>query len=261
MSISLAQIQTIITTTEAVGAKVPAEITKAIARSAYVRKAVYSMTADRNELSKAVLAAIDAKRDPAADPDVQRINTMQALSDGVQARVSDLVDAEVVSALQSNVDALIESWQEPFDKAARDIATAAKRLGNLKLEDASNVLHQGGDAAEQWSNATRADRTIREIITAFSLLAHQTGFASLTRHFMVLRMADVTLEQWEGHQLTERKLSAWEAHQLGLTLSLANRTTLPQRINQLSVSREARALSAMQHETGKGSNEWVKKYK
>lgn len=253
MSVSLVQIQSIISTTETVGAKVPAEITKAIARAADVRVKVHSMTADRNKLAEAVLAAIDGKRDPAGDPEVQRIATIRALSDGVQEVVSTRVDADVTTALQGNVDALIESWQEPFNKAADEIATAAQKLGNIKLEDAAAVLHRGGDSAEQWGLATKANRTIREILDAFAMLAHQTGFVSLNLHHIALRMADVTLDQWEEHQLTERKLSAWDAHQLGLTLSLANRETLPQRINRLSTMRDARATAAVHRETGKGT--------
>ncbi|MDJ0325522.1 hypothetical protein QMG61_17320 [Cryobacterium sp. PH31-AA6] len=261
MTISLAQIQGIISTTETIGAIVPAEITKAVKRAANVREAVYAMTSDRNELSTAVLAAIDAKRDPAADPEVQRITTMQALSDGVQTQVSNLADADALSALQGNVDTLIESWQEPFDKAAQEIATAAKRLGNIKLEEAAAILHQGGDAAEHWGIATRANRTIREILDAFALLAHTTGFAALTRHYIVQRMAEVTLEQWEEHQLKEQKLSAWEAHHLGLTLSLATRETLPLRIHQLSKTRDSRAATAKDRENNKGSGDWMDKYK
>jgi hypothetical protein len=257
---SLAQIQTVLNATETVGAKVPAELTKAISRAAKVREAAAAMTSGRNDIAAAVLAAIDANRDPAADPEVQRLNTIQALHDGVRSQVTNLADAEVVTALQGNVDALIESWREPFDKAAADIASAAASLGNIDLAAASDVLHRGGDAAEQWGIATRADRTIREVLDAFALLAHLTGFASLTRHYLVLRMATVTLDQWEGHGLVERKLTAWEAQHLGLTLSLANRQTLPQRIARLGAEREARATSAVNHELGKGSIDWVKKY-
>jgi len=260
MSVSLTRIQGIVTTTETIGAKVPADLTKAIARAAKIREAVYSIRSGRQDLAAATLTAIDAGRDPAADPEVQAILTRRALTDGVEVLVANMVDADVVTALQGNVDALIESWQAPFDKAAQEIATAAASLGNIDLDNAADVLHKGGNAAEQWGIATRANRTIREITDAWTTLAHQTGFAPLNRHHIVMRMAEPTLEQWEDQQLQERNISAWEANGLGLKLSLANRETLPQRINSIATQRAARAQAGIDRETGKGAHDWTSKY-
>jgi hypothetical protein len=240
MSISVTQIQSIITTTEAIGGKAPRDITNALARSTKIREAFAALRDDRQDLTRVALAAVDAGRDPASDPEVQRIITATALRDGVPELAANYADADVLHATRDNVDNLIDSWQAPFNEAAEAIATAAKSLGNTDLTNAQGVLHQGGSAAQQWTNATQAVRTITAIVDAWSLLAHQTRFADTSRHYMVMKFTDPTLRQWEEHNLRERKLNAWEAHHLGLALDLATRESYRRRINGLSAQREAR---------------------
>lgn len=251
MPISLALIQGIITTSEKIGAPIRAELIAAIDRANSVHEKVYALTVGSSALATAVLAALDNKSNPIADRAVQQVITANAISDGIQRQVTDLAAAAVVDTLRDNVDALLESWQEPFNTAAEQIRTAAKTLGAVTLDDTAGILRRGGDAAEQWRIASTANLVIDEIDGMFARLAATTGFASLSRHYLVLRIADPTLEQWEGNSLTERKLSAWDAHRLGLPLSLADRITLPLRIAKLAADREQRTITAMENEAGK----------
>lgn len=249
---SAAQISSILRTTEKVGAKVPGDITKAYARYEKVNAALSTIYVGGNALADATLAAIDNNRDPAADPEVQRILASQSTGqEGVTGAVRQTVLGELVQAAGANADKLIAAWQKPFDTAALTVRETAQQLGPIALSDAQAILTKGGDAAEQWTKASQANHVIDDIVAAWTLLAAQTQFVPDSRNLHLLKFTDPTLEQWEEHGLNARRLSAWDAHALGLPLTLADGPEYMARARRHDQARQKRALLEQQRSTGK----------
>jgi len=248
-NITATQINTIVATTQNVGGKVPKALTTAIAKYDTVNAKLDRMYIGGTALEDAALAAIDAGQDPAADPEVQRILTSRQIGqEGLTGQLRTRMLQRMLAVLRESVENLIDTWQAPFHEAAAVIVETREALGGIDLNDSQAILARGGDAADQWGRATNANRTIREIVGAWNTLAAEAQFVPGSTHYLMLRFTNPTLEQWEEHSLRERKLTAWEAHALGLPLDLATPTEYMDRIAALDTQRQARERAAIQAE-------------
>lgn len=252
LNTSVTQIASIIATTQNLGQKVPAELVKAHDRSKNIVDRSSRIYASDKDLNAAMLTALDNDRDPAADPDVQRIVLSQAIGNehrlqGIRSAVTD----DLLQALATNANALVKLWQKPFDEAAHTIARTARILGPIKLEDAAAILEKGGNAAQLWTEAKQADGVIDSIMSAWTSLAIETQFAPNDRRLKMLRLTDPTLDQWESLDLIEQRLGAWDAHALGLTLSLADGPEFSARWSRIDSERRSREQSNRDQNNGK----------
>lgn len=251
MQISVPTIELIITTTEQVGGKAPSALINAVARVNKVRSAADGIGAPRDELGHLVMQAIDEGRDPAACAAIQRNLTAQQLGSGITDQVVNIANADVTEALRASVDDLVEQWRKPFDHAATQLAAAAKALGTAELEDYARVLQAGPKAAAHWQVATESENTIRAILDAWGTLMTASGSLGLSRHYYACRLTAPTLNQWIENDLHERKISAWQACRMGLTLTLATRASYTERINTMQTEIEQRARRAVETAAGK----------
>lgn len=258
LNTSVTQIASIIATTESLGQKVPADVSKAHERYQRIMAGAATIYRDGHELNAATLTALDEGRDPAADPEVQRIATSQLIGNEHQVQaLRTVVTDDLLQAVARNANAIVKAWQKPFDVAVQTIARTAKQLGPIRLDDSAVILAQGGAAAQHWTEAKQADTLIHNIAASWTILAMQTQFAPNDRRLQMLRITDPTYEQWESLELIDQRMSAWDAHHAGLALSLADGPEFNARWQRIESEREQRSNQRRDQVLGKNSPESI----
>jgi len=224
------------------GAKAPKSFADAHGRATRIAAAARNLGAGQGDLAQAVMAALDAGRDPAADPDVQRIAiAAQIANPGIEQQIDALAFDGFHEACAVHTDAIIAAWRKPFDAAAAVLADAHQRLGNVALEDTTAIIAKGADAADVWAKATAAVKIIEAIRHGWLGLVGITHAAPDDRNHAVLRIADVDYPTWTAQQLHGRKVGAWDAVLAGLTLALPSPAEYRQRVNTITKAQEAEA--------------------
>jgi hypothetical protein len=225
----------IISRSKSVGAKLPAPVLEAHERANRITKAAATIYPPRDALMVAVIAALDAGRDPGADADVQRAHIAQQIgsSEGIGRGVGDILAGQMVEVFRDHADGIVRALVKPFDQAVKALTAAQDVLGPVALEDTAGILARGGNAAEVWAQAQGAAQVLASIEHAWQELAGLTRLASVEQHYPALRIASVDAETWRARNLHSRKLSAWEALSEGLSLSLPTMREYRQRIADL----------------------------
>lgn len=110
--------------------------------------------------------AIDNDRDPAGDPEVQRVLTATQIgNEGVRQHVNTLAYDRFRTVCDNYADQLVTAWRVPLDTAAATLVTAHDRFGTVSLTDTGTIMATGGDVADVWAAAREAVTTI-DTITA-----------------------------------------------------------------------------------------------
>jgi len=238
----------ILTTFKTTGIKAPKRLTDAANRATRLDAAARNIGAGagRDGLAVAVTVALDAGRDPAADPDVQRLLTGQQLA--ANYNLADEITAAAYEAVREvcreHADEIVLAWRKPFDKAAATLTAARSRIGSVPLEDSAEILRQGGDVADTWAAAQRAAATIDTIAAGWYALATFTRLAQPTTRHRPLRIAEVDYDQWTEHGLTDAKANPWTAVLAGLTLSLPSFSEYKRRVAAIEQAEREPVTSA-----------------
>lgn len=227
------QARTIVDATQAVGAKLPASVARTHQTTISALSALHDIY-PKGGLAPAVASALRAGRDPATDPEVQRIHlAMQLGEHGISAGVENILIEETRQAFHTHADAIVQAWATPFTKAAGVLAQAFNRLGGIDLTDTGAVVQQGGDAAEVWGKAQTASQTLSTIASAWISLVEFTRTANLDQRYPALRLAAVDAETWRALELERKRVSAWDLVISGLPLSLPTPIQYRERVAQL----------------------------
>jgi hypothetical protein len=243
------QIRAIITASEQVGAKLPPAVVEAYDRTTRHSQKAAAIYPPAGALAAAVVAALDADRDPAADPTVQRLLAAQQLggSDrGAVRGVQSLLEQQLQDVCRAQAGAIVKAWRRPFDAAAATLVKAHERLGDIDLDDTGTVVQQGGDAAAVWASARAALSAIAQINDAWFSLAQLTRFASDNPHLAALRITSASPEQYAAwvDDKRGRRAGAWEMVAAGLPLSLADGSEFARRCSAIEAQRvQAEAMS------------------
>ena len=246
------QTRQILSCYQTLGITAPKAVSDASRRMETITAGVRQLGSSKG-LADAVAHALATGQEPSTDPEVQRILTASAIG-----RVADEVDRvaqdELAHTLNAQADRIVSDWRKPFDQAAATLTEAHAILGPVPLEETGVIVRRGGDAAEAWGRAQRASTTIDTVMTGWVGLA-TIGHIDISRHYLILRIADVPADTWIEAGLTEQKLSPWGVVCAGYPLSLTTPTGYLQRIRtieQRRVEREAtRARQAHDRMTGK----------
>jgi len=205
-------------------------------------------------IGQAVAEALDRGDDPAADSEVQRLLAATQISgEGTAQAVDAIVFEAFREAVHENADALVKSWQQPFDKAAATLATAHQAIGDLALDDHIAIMVKGGDIAKVWGDARNAADTIGRIVMGWSALGEVAHLASRDQRWNALRLAAVDPAAFGA--IDPRKITPWEAVLAGLDLSLPSFEQYHQRVRAIEQA-AARAQhdaqgDALDHATGR----------
>ncbi len=226
----------IITTFQTTGTKVPKRLSGAHARASRLDNAARSLGAsDAGALGVAVTAALDDGRDPAADPEVQRLLAARAMASdhSLADQVTGAAHEQVREVCHEHADAIVQAWAEPFDRAAATLTAARSRIGAVPLDDSATILRLGDDIADTWAAAQRAVATIDTIAAGWSALGSFTRLVQPTNRHRMLRIAEVDYDQWIEHRLADAKADPWTAMLAGLTLSLPSFAEYKRRVGAI----------------------------
>ncbi len=258
MNISDRALITQITATfDATSTKVPAGLAAALTRAGRLAEQAQTLMPDDGAIGVAVTAAYDDGRDPAADPEVQRLVTGAQLA-GNYALPDQIVGAATDQARQACADLadqIVGSWAKAFDTSVATLASAHQRIGHLQLGDTDPIMRLGGDAAGVWADATAAVRVIDTITGGWSALATFTRLLTPSRRHRTLTIADPTYDQWIEHRLDGAKPDPWTAQLTGLPLSLPTFAEYRQRVQAIDAgiarARQEAEANAHDHMVGR----------
>lgn len=229
----LIQSHGIVSSSAAVGVTLPAAVLEAQERAAKVVAGVQHAY-PREGLAQPVYEALMAGNDPAADALVQRAYiAMQIGSPGIAQQVEALAAEDIRQAFSAHADAMITAWRQPFDDAAAVLKDGLQRLGPVSLSDTTEVLDQGGDAAEVWSNVQAALTTLNTITAAWAQLGEVTRLVNPNPNYPALKLTAVSAQTWREQELTRKRLGPWDAIKAGHKLSLPTFAEYAQRVRDL----------------------------
>jgi hypothetical protein len=188
------------------------------------------------------LAALEAGRDPYRDPAVAAEVVRAHLTRTHTALADELTD-RAASFLDDHVADVWAAFTPPFDTAADTLRTALDRLGDTPLDDTHRVLSLGGNAADVWATAQRAEATVRNIRNVWKLLgAACPTFPAEDPKTRLLIIADIPADRWVADKPGD--LGAWDALRAGHSLSLATPDTYRQRVAAITELRAGRQQQA-----------------
>lgn len=227
----------------AAGATYPKAVAKALEDAEKLPTAVAALAAPSADvMAAAVVDCLNAGRDPLDDEQVRRLTTAAVLAgpsgNALTGGVARAAERHVVAALTAEADAILTTFGAAVAEAGATLTGAWRILGDLELTDSTAVLRMGPDASRAWTDARDAQKRIRALDGGWFGLAEATRFASST-DAPTLRLANLSLEQFEK---LGRKAQPWDIVRAGVTIELADRTTIRERVARLTTEREDREV-------------------
>ena len=208
----------ILNNAEACGVKLPAAIKAAETLAERIAANAATLRPSHNELAAAVATAFAEDRDPTTDPGVQRLAVANTIaSNGLPAKVADEATEDLRDAYRRHADAILAA----FAVAADQLAASAAILGDADLNDTAALKSGGPAAAEAWSVAHDALKTVDACAQAFNGLMSYTRLRHLNPHLSGLRFAAVDWHTWtsNGWGNEYQRVSAWDLVKAGVRLS------------------------------------------
>jgi|SRR5690554_3062238 len=222
------ELATIADTFGILGVKPPKPLDEAFARMRRLDERADNLAVDA-KLPGLVVAAAEAGRDPATDPEVQRVFlASQIANDWTRDILRGAGREGVTSALREHEPAIIAEWSKVFDRAAAVLVDAYDKLGVDDLDDSKAVLRKGGAAAKLWAEAQGAVGAIQAAAAGANAIDSLVGRGPAPSS--VLRIADIEPEAWKASGFHGRAdVHPWEVVTGGYRLSLADRAELTRR--------------------------------
>lgn len=202
-------------TLTALDVKMPKTLTDALTRTERIITEARTLGVHRDALVPAVIAALSAGKEPAVDPEVQRVIAAQALGD-IGPAVQQEMEAELRGFLSQHADEITSCFVAPFSAAVTILEVACERLGGLALDDSQNILALGGDVADVWHRARNAFAQVDRLTGAWRQLGMVTN-QPLNPNHPNGHLAPLTLAQWREHA----KDNVWQLIQAGIKPDLA----------------------------------------
>jgi len=230
----------VINVINATGIKVPAAVTDTWEQVELLSTAGRQLSP--GDVSPAVAEAILAGRDPAADPEVQRMVTAQQIAGEGMMRSLDAIGYERFrGACLEHADTIVTAWRKPFGQAAATLTAAHDRIGDIPLEDTASIMQRGSDIAAVWATAQAAGKVIDIITTGWVALGNFTRTVSDSRNYQVLRLAGCDYAAWQAKELQGKRLTPWELLCAGLSPSLPTALEFRQRVAAITQQAQAEA--------------------
>jgi hypothetical protein len=232
------------------GAKAP-KIAAAFEHATKIATTVRSLGTPPGAMVAAVAEALDDDRDPADDPEVQRLVTTNGfVNPGLMAEVEAIAFNDFAGVCTRDSDDIVTALRAPFDVAAATLAQAHNRIGDVPLEDTDTIMRRGDDIAAVWAKATAAAKVVDTITAGWAALGELTRTVPTDQRYRVLRIATVDYATWTEQELERSKLKPWDAIRAGLTLSLPTVSEYRQRVaaieagHAVDAHQDARARNA-----------------
>lgn len=226
----------IITTLESAGAALPDAITAAAEQFDRVTAASAQLHGTTGMVPTYTLAALDAGRDPFADPKVQQAVVADHLAQiKGTTQVDSLAADRFREILHEHIADVMKALQDVVDTAAAAVQRAAKSLGGADPADPTAVLSLGGRAAEAWGQHQVAAKQLDAINTARGLIAQTLHWSEPGNRMRSLRWAALTAAQIDdyGSAAPETMVRA------GITLALADAAEMQRRTRAIEAEHQA----------------------
>lgn len=176
-----------------------------------------------NALPAAVLAALEAGKDPTTHPEVTRILMAQVLASrhGLDDEVSAILIEDIRAVVRTHADGIVGAWGVPFNKAAADLTAALEVLGPIDLDDTHAVVTKGPAATTAWTAAVAAVAAVDNIATGWGFLHQLVTGGWLTKSHRIHVITNITANDWHDRTLDGTDANPWHATLNGLTLRLS----------------------------------------
>ena len=198
-----------------------------------------------NALAVAIIAALErGERDPAADPQVQRIVTNRQLPDHDETITEDLTH-RVRDTLQADLANVLNAWRIPFNASAKSLKAAHDVLGPVDLSNTSKIIRGGPTHAAAWGNAQTALATIETVASGYNMLRVFLTGRLLPKQHRMAAFAHVTADQWLDMDIDNQVAEPWVALGLGLNLALPSFESFDRLIADIASTRQNRQAAVL----------------
>jgi hypothetical protein len=191
-----------------------------------------------DQLAAAVAAAMLAGDDPCDDETVRHMLASRSLGSNLTAGYGLSLEGpamgRVVTALTATADDILDALAGPADEAGRDLTQASDVVGDQ--DDPAIIIRSGVAAVEAWTRAQKARKIIATIDAGWYALASLAGFDA-SQNTPVLRITPAALNLIEK---VGRRADAWAVVRAGGVISLADRETLRERIDDIDTESQGR---------------------
>jgi hypothetical protein len=201
------------------GITAPAELAEATRRATQHIATIEAISPKQGELPSAILKALDAGQDPAADPETQRLVIAMNLA-SVASNVREQVQSDSIDTLRFLVPDILQLLSDAMDEAVADMQDALKVLGDIDLSEHEAVLAQGGSIASAWVKANVANQRAGHIITAWHTLVSSAGLRNPGQTPLVY--LEPTYEEFTDKEQA-LPASVWDAIRRDITVKMSGR--------------------------------------
>ncbi|SNC71546.1 hypothetical protein SAMN05445756_1533 [Kytococcus aerolatus] len=199
-----------------------------------------ALTVSREDLAAAVAEALLADRDPATDPDVQRLATLRVLdNEGVTGNMRAHAAQLDGALLREHHQAIVKAWVPVVNAAGATIAKARDALGPFDPADAGHGGRIPAQHVRTWADARDAVTVMRHALTGVRSLGQVDGLPTLggrLGHLLPFYDLDHT-QVTEYHGST----ALWEPIFDGHDVDFVTLTGYAQRLQKLRDEREKAA--------------------
>lgn len=178
------------------------------------------------ELAEALAAAVEADRDPAADPTVQTLLTRRQLAElNIGYQLAGHAEHQLGQAIKNNAEAIVASWRKALAADSKALAAAKDTLGPLNAEDVVSMRSPRPEVAAAWAVSRTSGARFDTAVGAWWILARAAG-VPCNPYRRACVYGPATAEQ---HRALPARPTAWETVCAGIDLDLATYETWAER--------------------------------
>lgn len=193
---------------------------------------------DDTALTAALVAAMEAGRDPLTDKAVTRelaAKQLAALEPSLMIQAH--IDQQVAALLFRHADTIIDTWRPLIDEANEALTEYRAVCPGVDLSDTNTVSSLRVQQMTPWGRAREAVMTLDRIAQAWTTMCTAAGLARIDVSARPLIFADLTLDQLDtlGDRPDPTAVSG-----LDVTLNLASPDEYQRRTTTLDSDRQRR---------------------
>lgn len=212
---------------ETLGVPLPTSLVEQLDHADNLAHTAETMLGDAGDLNEAVLDAIEAGRDFHTDKTVQRRALERMLANqghGIAEAARQRSLQQKRAALVEHADDVLDDWDVALEPhtVALTAAVAALRVDNL--DNVQDVITQGTDAVQHWTNAKRSLAMWSAAVQGFAGFADAARVDYSEHRVQILTDVDAAAlaPAWQtARSESTRQLDAWILARHGIPLSLA----------------------------------------
>jgi hypothetical protein len=235
-----AYMQVVRTAAKTLGVPLPKPFTADLDRATALIAEAEAISASGEQLTAAVLTAIEAGRDYHADDNVGRLLLDHVLvSQNIGGAARDRTNHDIQVALVEHADTILSGWAEALDPHSAALAAAAQALPTADLDDAKAIAARGVEPMRHWANAQDALKKWQAATAGFGAIATAAHITFSDKHLIMSPADAVTLTP-----VISKRADPWLLARHGIPLRLASLADYMERTASYEQQRHAAARRA-----------------